>query len=217
MKKLLKGTSVILATAMAGAVLIESGVATTVAHADSTENVSNSGSQVKSYPKFVSQDKADEIINDYLSTANDQQLEAIQQKVASSVRTTVNGDETTVSIDDDVAQTAIMSVIAPNTSVFQERAKSGTTKLVWHGAAKKGNVDVYISAWMLNEAKQQGFNVLAQICLLPLGAIGGTIGRLVQQGLKSVLGHVFTGVQKKFKYGRIFHFRGGKYKSWSYQ
>lgn len=37
-------------------------------------------------------------------------------------------------------------------------------------------MDVYISAGMLNMAKKQGFNVLAQICLLPLGAVGGAIG-----------------------------------------
>lgn len=44
-------------------------------------------------------------------------------------------------------------------------------------------MDVYISAGMLNMAKKQGFNVLAQIRLLPLGAVGGAIGVALRFGL----------------------------------
>lgn len=79
-------------------------------------------------------------------------------------------------------------------------------------------MDVYISAGMLNMAKKQGFNVLAQICLLPLGAVGGAIGVALRFGLKGALGSVFsTASGKGFAKGRVFHFKGGKYKSWSYQ
>ena len=70
---------------------------------------------------------------------------------------------------------------------------------------------------MLNLAKQQGFNVLSQVCLLSLGAIGGKACQILRPALKSALGHVFTVVQGKFKYGRVFHFKGESYKSWSYQ
>ncbi|TGD17493.1 hypothetical protein [Levilactobacillus suantsaiihabitans] len=217
MKKIITGTSLILSTALLGTMFVESGVATKVAHADTVETAMQTTSK-KVYPKFVSGTQADQIISDYLSTANDQQLEAIQQRVKSFVQTTVQGNKTTVSISDDVMQTAMMSVIAPNTGVFQTRSGKGTTKIVWHGAAKKGNVDVYISAGMLNMAKKQGFNVLAQICLLPLGAVGGAIGMALRVGLKGALGTVFNKASGKgFAKGRVFHFKGGKYKSWSYQ
>ncbi|PTM22177.1 hypothetical protein DA798_07695 [Lactobacillus sp. PFC-70] len=217
MKKIVTGTSIVFSAALLGSIFIESGVTTTVAHADTVEKTAKVNPQEQIYPKFVSEDQADKIIDNYLSTANQQQLEAIQQKVKSYARTTVDGDETTVSIDDDIMQTAIMDVISPNTSIFQTRKKKGKTKLVWHGKASKGNVDVYISASMLNHAKQAGFHVLAQICLLPLGALGGVAGAAVRDSLTTALSHIFTGVQKPFKYGRVFHFKGGKYKSWSYQ
>lgn len=217
MKKMITGTSIVLSAALLGSIFMESGFATTVVHAETAEQTVKENQAKQVYPKFVSEDQADEIINSYLSNANEQQIEAIQQKVKSYARTKVDGDETTVSIDDDVIQTAMMDVISPNTSIFQTRKKKGTTKIVWHGKATKGNVDVYISAKMLNLAKQQGFNVLSQVCLLSLGAIGGKVCQILRPALKSALGHVFTVVQGKFKYGRVFHFKGGSYKSWSYQ
>jgi len=218
MKKIVTGTSIVLSVALLGSIFVESGVTTMVAHADTVEETAKVNPQKQIYPKFVSEDQADEIIDNYLSTANQQQLDAIQQKVKSYARKTVDGDKTTVSIDDDVMQTAIMDVISPSTSIFQTRKKKGTTKLVWHGKATKGNVDVYISAKNLNRAKKSGYSVLAQICLLPLGAVGDKVlGPLLRLGLKKALSTVFTKSQKSFKYGRIFHFKGGNYKSWSYQ
>ncbi len=211
----------ILSAALLGAMFVESGIATTVAHADtvseSTSGTTGTSTQVKAYPKFVSEEQADQIINDNISTLTSQQVEAIQQKVKSYARTTVDGSDTTVSISDDAMQTAIMSVIAPNTAVMQTRSGKGTTKIVWNGAAKKGNVDIYISTGMLNMAKKQGFGVLAQIVLLPLGAVGGAIGVVLRIALKSSLSTIFAKASGGFKKGRVFHFKGGKYKSWSYQ
>ncbi|NLR10428.1 MULTISPECIES: hypothetical protein [Lactobacillaceae] len=220
MKKVVTGTSLILSVVLLGAIFVDSGADTIEAHADTTSEAKvNTSSQVSNaYPKFVSADKADQIIDNYLSTADAQQLQEIQNKVESVAKTTVDGEDTTVSISDEAMQTAIMSVIAPNTGIFQTRSSKGKTKIVWHGAAKKGNVDIYISSHMLNVAKKQGFNVLAQICLLPLGAIPGGVGFVVRSALKNALGEILVKASGKgFAKGRVFHFRGAKYKSWSYQ
>lgn len=70
----------------------------------------------------------------------------------------------------------------------------------------------------VEHGKKQGFNVLAQICLLPLGAAGGAIGVALRFGLKGALGSMFsTASGKRFAKESVFHFKGGKYKSWSYQ
>ncbi|GAX01674.1 hypothetical protein [Secundilactobacillus silagei] len=47
-------------------------------------------------------------------------------------------------IKDSALEHAYLSVLAPNVLVVGNR-KTGVTKIVWHGAVKKGNADLYLS------------------------------------------------------------------------
>ncbi|KRK91876.1 hypothetical protein FC99_GL001394 [Levilactobacillus koreensis JCM 16448] len=54
--------------------------------------------------------------------------------------------------------------------------------------------------------------------MLRLANLGGATGFALRIALKGALGSTFnTASGKGFAKGRVFHFKGGKYKSWSYQ
>jgi len=215
--KIIKGTSIILSGAMLGALFIETGFTTVKAHAQTVSTQEENPVSTK-YPKFVSEDQANGIIENNLTSLTSQQIKEIQNKVAEHARTEIQGNETIVSIDDNVLTDQIMNVIAPETSVFSSRARKGTTKIVFHGSKTKGNFDIYLSAGTLNLAKKSGYGVLAQVALLPLAAIGGPVGFGIRAAVKGSLTAVLVKASGKgFKYGRVFHFKGGNYKSWSHQ
>ncbi|WP_288530529.1 hypothetical protein [uncultured Secundilactobacillus sp.] len=163
MKLFVKYSSLAFAVALLGTGVIESASEVNQAHAAVVETQD----QQAKVSTLVSEKKASNLINDFLKTANSQQIEEIQENIAASAQKESNGDTTTVSIDDQTVESAIMKVISPDTVIMSSDSnKGGTTKIIWYGSAMKGNVDIYLSAKMLNFAKQQGFNVLAQILFL---------------------------------------------------
>ncbi|MTV81392.1 hypothetical protein [Secundilactobacillus folii] len=219
MQSIIKYSSLAFAIALLSTGVAESTVTVSQAHAATIESQAQdtASKQSSKTPSLVTEDQAASTISNFLQTASSQQIQAIQENIKASAQEEVDGSTTTVSIDDLSMERVAMKVISPTTLIVSNRSKGGVNKIKWHGNATKGNVDIYLSANSLNMAKQQGFNILAQICLLPLGAIGGLTGSLIRFALKNALGHIFTGVQAPFKKGRIFYFRGGNYKSWSYQ
>lgn len=79
------------------------------------------------------------------------QLERMQRLIAEHSVKTKNGSDTTIIVADSVVIGAYDAVITGK-PFSENRAYHGKTKVVWHGAAKKGNLDVYISQSALGGA-----------------------------------------------------------------
>lgn len=99
---------------------------------------------------------------------------------------------------------------------------AGKTKIVWHGSAKKGNVDIYLSAHWLNWLKNLPANTAVSVAMYALLSLaGGPAGGVAATTLNFLLGKVVKLVLdeniKHFKTGRVVKFRGWKYKGMIHQ
>jgi len=150
----------------------------------------------------------------------EQQAQKIGAVVAEHAVVTHEGEDTTVTIMDSALDGAYDSVINGK-PFYEDRAKSGKTKIVWYGKAKNGNFNLYLSAKMLNKLKSgsitTGVGVIMAALALPLGPIGGVAWFTVKAVLKKVIGAAINSNVSHFKAGRIFKVKGWKYKGWSYQ
>ncbi|EOB3406540.1 hypothetical protein ACIJDF_001547 [Enterococcus hirae] len=117
----------------------------------------------------------------------------------------VEEDSTIVTITDNNLK-AFLEMKGLDSSFLSKKQltprSNGVTKNVWHGQARKGNVDIYISKTWLNNISKAG-----------IGAIVGALGSLLPgAGWGSAIGGisgVITG--GNFKHGRVFVVRGFVY------
>lgn len=156
-------------------------------------------------------------------TTNDSQLSAaqqqqLQQEIAKQTITTTDSNGNTVeSISDSDMLNAVYQVdpkLANEVALTMgppANGTKGTSKIIWHGKARHGNVDIYISAGMLNFAKKVGINIALTGLLAPLAAIPGAGAAaavlLVKQVLSGWVVH-----ENHFSDGRVLHFEGFNYK-----
>ncbi|MFC6254986.1 hypothetical protein ACFP1H_10395 [Secundilactobacillus hailunensis] len=122
-------------------------VSSVIVHAATNQSVNSTKTTTgveNAQPQLVKESDVQELIQDKLTTATPDQMNEIAQKVRGAVTTTVQGNETIMEIKDSALEHAYLSVLAPNVLVVGNR-KTGVTKIVWHGAMKKGNADLYLS------------------------------------------------------------------------
>lgn len=128
-------------------------------------------------------------------------MNEIAQKVKGATTTTIQGDQTIMEIKDAALEHAYLSVLAPNVLVVGNR-KAGVTKIVWHGAMKKGNADLYLSMSSLvgTHAGAAAASLLAIVALTYLEDYKDAIkamGTAIKQTVAS----------SKVKNGKIFEMR----------
>lgn len=152
-------------------------------------------------PQLVKESDVQELIQDKLATATPDQMNEIAQKVRGAVTTTVQGNETIMEIKDSALEHAYLSVLAPNVLVVGNR-KTGVTKIVWHGAMKKGNADLYLSKRTLVGAHAGA----AAVSLLAIVAL--TYEENYKKAAKT-MGYAIkqTVASSKVKNGKIFEMR----------
>ncbi|GAW99982.1 hypothetical protein [Secundilactobacillus mixtipabuli] len=152
-------------------------------------------------PQLVKESDVQELIQDKLATATPDQMNEIAQKVRGAVTTTVQGNETIMEIKDSALEHAYLSVLAPNVLVVGNR-KTGVTKIVWHGAMKKGNADLYLSKRTLVGAHAGA----AAVGLLAIVAL--TYEENYKKAAKT-MGYAIkqTVASSKVKNGKIFEMR----------
>lgn len=204
-----------------------------VASANELQNSERSSQTVKSQ-KSIS-DAASEQINSSNSNSSssgdgttpasqisEQQAQEIGQIIAEKATVSYENNDTIVSFSDADVDSAYNDVLYGKSSIVTLAAtKPGNTKIVWHGKAKNGDFDLYLSAKMLNRLKggsiSLGVSIVMGALALPLGPIGGVAWFTVNAVLKKIIGLAINANVSHFKAGRVFHVKGWKYKSWSYQ
>ncbi|MCH5462953.1 hypothetical protein HC026_07035 [Lactobacillus sp. LC28-10] len=110
-----------------------------------TMNVVNSANvNTFAQTQLVKEADVSQLIQNKINDASEAQMAEITQKVKAATTITTQGGQTTMEVKDAAVEHAYLSVLAPNVLVVGNRS-SGVTKIVWHGAVKKGNVDIYLS------------------------------------------------------------------------
>lgn len=153
---------------------------------------------------------------------DEQKAQEIGKLIAEQATVSYKGNDTIVSFSDADVDSAYNEVLYGQSPFITLAAtKPGTTKIVWHGKAKNGNFNLYLSAKMLNRLKggsiSVGVSVVMAALALPLGPVGGVAWFTVNAVLKKIIGLAINANVSHFKAGRIFTVKGWKYKSWSYQ
>ncbi|WPQ67367.1 hypothetical protein [Weissella paramesenteroides] len=154
------------------------------------------------------------------------QDEKFYELVSQEVSTTQEGNDTVRTISDyqvDQAlkeaygytdsQLADMGQQSPNKMLLR---KAGSTKIVFHGAKKNGNFDLYLSASMLNKIKKAGIGVGISIIAAVTGAFPG-VGVAVSWAIKKTISTMIVNGGSKFKAGRILYSRNFQWAGWRYQ
>ena len=187
----------------------------------SQKNISEASEQAKS-SNFNSSASSSGDVTTSEPQISDQQAQEIGQIIAEQATVSYENNDTIVSFSDADVDSAYNEVLYGHSPfVTLAATKSGTTKIVWHGKAKNGNFDLYLSAKMLNRLKggsiSVGVTIVMAALALPLGPIGGVAWFTVNAVLKKIISLAINANVSHFKAGRIFHVKGWKYKSWSYQ
>ncbi len=116
-----------------------------------------------------------------------------------------DGNDTIVTITDNDLK-AFLDSKGLDSSFIPEsnrvKRSNGVTKIVWHGQARNGNVDIYVSQTWLNNISRAG-----------IGAIMGGLGALLPgAGWGTALGAIGAIISGgNFKHGRVFVVRGFVY------
>lgn len=161
-------------------------------------------------------------INSPTNTISNNIDSKFMNKIAEYATVETNGDTTTAFISDiDVAKIENQLYGTPIDKSILLR-KSGNTKIVFHGKARKGNVDIYLSASMLNKLKKGSINgditVVAGLLATAAGATGlGVAWGVINYAIKKLMTEALYNNISHFKAGRIFKIRNWKYAGWSYQ
>lgn len=85
---------------------------------------------------------------------------------------------------------------------------NGTTKIVWHGAARNGNIDVYLSKNMLNGMLNIGVGGIAAVIATLFPGVGTAVGGVVAGQVAS---------HELFNNGVIYKIRGFRLSTIVYQ
>ncbi|MEB8400739.1 hypothetical protein [Enterococcus casseliflavus] len=117
------------------------------------------------------------------------------------------GDETTVTITDSDFKN-LLDIKGIDSSFLSEKntlmrsSSNGVTKIVWHGQARNGNVDIYLSKNWLNNISKFG-----------VGTATAAIGALLPgKGWTIALGGIGAVISGgNFQHGRVFVVRGFVY------
>lgn len=119
---------------------------------------------------------------------------------------TTQGEDTIITITDSNLVKLLEANGVNSSSIIRNFAqKEGVSKIVWHGQARYGNVDVYLSKTALNNVSAGGIGVLGLILAVP--SLGYSIASLIA-GLAA--GNVWTS-------GQVFRIRGFAFSSRSAQ
>ncbi|MFC6254989.1 hypothetical protein ACFP1H_10410 [Secundilactobacillus hailunensis] len=226
MKSFIKYSSLAFATALLSTGIIESGVNVQQAHAatmpDTTQTATKNTeftamqSNLQATPHLLTEDQAWNLISAKLESATEAQKQQIQQKIKASTNIEKDGNDTIATVSDISIERAYMSVLDPSALIVSARS-TGKTKIVWHGAAKKGNVDIYLSAKWLNWLKDLPANTAVSVAMYALLTLAGGGAGVLNYALGKVVKLALDENIKHFKTGRVFKFRGWKYKGISHQ
>lgn len=93
-------------------------------------------------PHLLTEDQSWNLISAKLESATEAQKQQIQQKIKASTNIEKDGNGTIATVSDISIERAYTSVLNPSALIVSVRS-AGKTKIVWHGAAKKGNVDSF--------------------------------------------------------------------------
>ncbi|MCE6030327.1 hypothetical protein EFP05_02470 [Lactiplantibacillus pentosus] len=152
-----------------------------------------------------------------IAITNDQE-EQISSLIKKEAEVQTTNDTTTLTLTDDQLTSILKQTLSADdfSSVQAATHHKGVSKIVWHGAAKKGNVNIYLSKSMLNFLRGAAIGVgVTTIIALSGGFAGaGTIATIV---IRKVISTSIKSSTKGFKYGRKYSIRSWKYKGWSYQ
>lgn len=116
-----------------------------------------------------------------------------------------DGNDTIVTITDNDLK-AFLDSKGLDSSFIPEsnrvKRSNGVTKIVWHGQARYGNVDLYVSKTWLNNISKAGVGAI-------MGAVGFLFGGLIGSSVVSAISSIISG--GNFQHGRVFVVRGGVY------
>lgn len=178
------------------------------AHAETVQSAKATNAtttDTSAQPQLIKEADVQQLIQDKLTTATPDQMNEIAQKVKGATTTTVQGDQTIMEIKDSALEHAYLSVLAPNVLVVGDR-KAGVTKIVWHGALKKGNADLYLS----KDTLLGGHAALAATDLLLV--VYKTYRFKYKNALNSMRGAISNTVAaSKVKNGKVFMLRHWTY------
>ncbi|HJE02743.1 MAG TPA: hypothetical protein K8U92_02610 [Aliarcobacter thereius] len=108
---------------------------------------------------------------------------------------------TTVTISDSNLALFLASqgIDVPNELYNLARLRSaGVTKIVWHGKARYGNVDIYLSkAFLTNMSRKSRAAIIGALGGLVTGALGGAIIGVIADDIKG----------KTYKHGKVYVIR----------
>ena len=108
---------------------------------------------------------------------------------------------TTVTISDSNLAFFLASqgIDVPNELYNLARLRSaGVTKIVWHGKARYGNVDIYLSkAFLTNMSRKSRAAIIGALGGLVTGALGGAIIGVIADDIKG----------KTYKHGKVYVIR----------
>lgn len=146
----------------------------------------------------VSQTSTNSVTENSLSS----QEKLLQSNIKAVAHTEVSGDTTVVTVTDSDLVNAMKKAgyaVQPNLT----RANGvGVTKIVWHGSATKGNVDLYLSKTWLNNIAAAG-----------VGAASGALGALLPgAGWGAAIGAISAVIANQtFSSGKVFKIRSFTY------
>lgn len=147
---------------------------------------------------------ANENINQ-TNISNDLNLEQYENSPYCDTTYDSENNTTTVTISDSNLAFFLASqgIDVPNELYNLARLRSaGVTKIVWHGKARYGNVDVYLSKSFLTRASRMTKNAI-------IGALGTLIvGPAWGAAISVIAGEIKN---KKFNHGKVFVIRGFGY------
>jgi len=151
-------------------------------------------------------------------TITSEQKEKISNLIKKEAKVQTTDDTTTLTLTDDELTNILKQTLSADdfSSVQAATHHKGVSKIVWHGAAKKGKVNIYLSKSMLNFLRSAAIGVGVSAIVALSGGFAGA-GAVATIVIKKVISSSIKSSTKGFKYGRNYSIRSWKYKGWSYQ
>lgn len=156
------------------------------------------------------------------STKDKQVIKAVQKNATVTHKNGV----TTVAISDKklipILNKAYSLKYDPYDQILARRYSRGKTYVKFYGRKRSGNVDIYLSARMLNKIRQStinaGISVIYGLFAIPAGVSSMGVAWLVFMKLvKKIATLVVDQTFNSYKAGRVYKLRHWKYAGWRYQ
>ncbi|MGN1407113.1 hypothetical protein [Lactobacillus sp.] len=168
----------------------------------------------------VSPNQIEQVLDDTNTTSgslklDSEQINNIDSQIQEKVSVVSSDNESTATLTDDDLIDILSNILTPQQLDQVQAAKhhQGVTKIIWHGKARYGNVDIYLSKRMLNALRGVSITAGYTIMYTLLSKVWPYEASIEEKQMaKFIITNYIKHTEKGFSYGRKFIFRSWKFK-----